>query len=79
MRNNNNKDAICDECGDCQEDVINMFDLCIAGQIHTICDLCNSKILNKTLRAEVYKNGKVKTRKEIRIGHKRKAKGLTNW
>ena len=79
MRHNHDKDAICDECGDTQEEVIDMFDLCIAGHVHTLCDFCNEKVLSKTLSAEVYKNGRVKSDKEIRIGHKRKAKGLTNW
>lgn len=74
MRNNNDKDAICCECGDSQSQVLNMFDLCIGGQIFTICDACNEKILSKTLSAEVMKNGRVKSQQDMAIIRKRKTK-----
>ena len=71
MRNNTNKDAICCECGDGQNDVLNMFDLCIGGNVFTICDVCNEAIFNKTLRAECYKNGRVKSQRDISIINRR--------
>lgn len=74
MRNNNDKDAICCECGDSQSQVLNMFDLCIGGQIFTICDACNEKILSKTLSAEVMKNDRVKSQQDMAIIQKRKTK-----
>jgi hypothetical protein len=54
-----------------------MFDLCIGGNIMTICDVCNEKIFDKTLAAEVMKNGRVKSQKDMAIIRRRKArKGL---
>ena len=47
MRNNTKLDAICCECGESQKEVLNMFDLCIGGNIFTICDVCNEKIFSK--------------------------------
>ena len=74
MRNNNDKDAICCECGETQNQVLNMFDLCIGGQVFTICDVCNWKIHNKCLTAEAMKNHRVKSQHDIQIINKRKIK-----
>ncbi len=71
MRNNKELDSICCECGDHRKDVLDMFDLCIGGNIITICDVCNEQILNKTLKAEVAKNGRVKTQEDMRVLRKR--------
>lgn len=72
MRNNTSKDAICCECGETQNEVLNMFDLCIGGKIFTICDECNDKLFKKCLSAEVMRNGRVKSQKDIAIINKRK-------
>ena len=74
MRNNTKPDAICCECGEGQKDVLNMFDLCIGGNIFTICDVCNEKILSKCLSAEVMKNGRVKSKQDVAIISKRKSR-----
>lgn len=80
MRNNTDKDAFCCECGDSQNEVLNMFDLCIGGNIFTICDVCNEKILSKTLSAEVMKNGRVKSQHDMAIIRKRKTKnGVSSY
>lgn len=77
MRNNTKPDAVCCECGEGQNQVLNMFDLCIGGNIMTICDVCNEKIFDKTLAAEVMKNGRVKSQRDMTIIRRRKArKGL---
>lgn len=77
MRNNTKSNAVCCECGEGQEEVLNMFDLCIGGNIMTICDVCNEKIFDKTLSAEVMKNGRVKSQRDMAIIRRRKArKGL---
>ena len=65
MRNNTDKDACCCECGETQKEILNMFDLCIGGEIFTICDACNEVLFYKTLRAECYKNGRVKSQHDI--------------
>ena len=74
MRNNTDKDAVCCECGEGQTVVLNMFDLCIGGTILTICDVCNEAIFSKTLRAECFKNGRVKSQHDISIINRRKSK-----
>lgn len=74
MRNNTKSDAICCECGERQDQVLNMFDLCIGGNIITICDVCNEKMLSKCLSAEVMKNGRVKSKNDMAIIRKRKSK-----
>lgn len=80
MRNNTDKEAFCCECGDSQNEVLNMFDLCIGGQIFTICDACNERILSKTLSAEVIKNGRVKSQHDMAIIRKRKTKnGVSSY
>ena len=80
MRNNTKSDAVCCECGEGQNQVLNMFDLCICGNIFTICDVCNEKILSKCLSAEAMKNGRLKSQHDIAIIHKRKSKiGLRSF
>ena len=79
MRNNTDKNAVCCECGEGQTEVLNMFDLCVGGTILTICDACNEAIFNKTLKAECYRNGRVKSQHDISIINKRsrKQKGVS--
>lgn len=76
MRNNNDSDAVCCECWETQSQVLNMFDICIGGQIFTICDRCNEQLFNKTLSAECYKNGRVKSQQDMAIIRKR---GNRKW
>ena len=74
MRNNSSPDAVCCECGETQKQVLNMFDLCIADTVFTICDVCNEKIFSKCLHAEVMKNGRVKSQEDLAIIRRRKSK-----
>lgn len=74
MRSNNDVNAICCSCGDKQNQVLNMFDLSIGGNVLTICDECNAKLFKKCLSAECMKNGRVKSQKDMQIISKRKAK-----
>lgn len=74
MRTNNEPDAKCCECGNGRHQSLELFDICIGGQIFTICDACNEKILSKTLSAEVMKNGRVKSQQDMAIIRKRKTK-----
>lgn len=74
MRNNSKPDAVCCECGENQKQVLNMFDLCIGGNIFTICDACNEKLFSKSLSAECMKNGRLKSPQDIAIIRKREIK-----
>ena len=71
MRSNENLDAVCCNCGDARNEVLNMFDLCIGGTIVTVCDVCNEQILTKTLKAECMKNERVKSGHDMTIIRKR--------
>lgn len=79
MRNNKNKNAVCCECGETQKEVLDMFDICIGGNIFTVCDACNETLLYKTLRAECYKNGRVKEQRDMAIINKRKNRMAKKW
>lgn len=77
MRHNNDPNAECCECHETRKQVLNMFDICIGGIIHTICDVCNEQILSKTLSAEVFKNGRVKSHEDMAIIRRRKLRNGT--
>lgn len=81
MRNNTKLDAVCCECNETQNQVLNMFDVLIGGQIFTICDACNEKLFYKCLSAECMKNGRVKSQKDIQIINRRKQmlEGKSKW
>lgn len=74
MRNNKDANSVCCECGEHRKDVLDMFDLCIGGNIFTICDACNEKVFYKCLNAECYKNGRVKSQHDIAIINRRKSR-----
>lgn len=71
MRHNHDKDAICDECGDKRNQVLEMLDVCVGENIFTICDKCNEQLFNKCLSAECQKNARVKSQKDMEIIKKR--------
>ena len=71
MRNSKDPDSVCCECGDHRKDVLDMFDICIGGNIFTICDQCNEALLYKTLCAECAKNARVKTPEDMKVMRKR--------
>ena len=54
-----------------------MFDIQIGGVVLTICDVCNEAIFYKTLRANCYTNGRVKSHEDMSIIRKRnQARGI---
>lgn len=71
MRNNKDPNSICCECGDNRKEVLDMFDVCVGGNIFTICDICNEALFYKTLRAECNKNARVKTPQDMAVMRKR--------
>ena len=71
MRNNKEPDSVCCECGDSRKQVLDMFDICIGGNIFTICDRCNEILFYKSLRAECAKNARVKTPQDMAVLRKR--------
>lgn len=71
MRTNNESNAYCCECGNGRNNSLELFDICIGGQIFTICDLCNEQLFQKTLRATCNVNSKVKRPSDMAIIRKR--------
>lgn len=71
MRNSKDPNSVCCECGDHRKEVLDMFDVCVGGNIFTICDRCNEVLLHKTLCAECAKNGRVKSPQDMAIIRKR--------
>lgn len=67
MRHNNDGNALCCNCGAGADKSLNMFDICIGKTIQTLCDVCNAEILNKTLSAEVFKNGRTKSSRDMQV------------
>lgn len=76
MRNSKNINATCCECNATVDNSLGMFDICIGGTVHTVCDLCTDKILSKTLSAVVSINGKVKSQQDMAIIRRRNARGI---
>lgn len=74
MRNNNDSDAVCCECWETQNQVLNMFDVCIGDTVLTICDSCNEKLFNKVLHAECYKNERLKSQEDLAVIRKRSSR-----
>lgn len=78
MRKAKDPDAKCCECGKGIEDSLEMFDLRIGKNIICICDLCNDKILTKTLKASCSINSKVKQKRDMAVIRKRERENDKN-
>lgn len=76
MRENKSKnddfEIKCTSCGKNKSQVINMFDLKIGNVIVQICDECNQDLFNKTLKASVFVNERLKSKRDITILNRRK-------
>ena len=67
MRKNKSTDCVCEECGALRKNVLDMFDISIFGEVHTICDDCNDKLFYKTLKANVYTQSRLKSKEDIKV------------
>lgn len=68
MRTNKSPDAVCKVCGATRKNSLDLFDIAFTDKhIITICDMCNEQLLNKTLKATCYVNGRVKSRTDLQI------------
>ena len=74
MRTNKDPDAVCCECWATADQSLGMFDICIGGTVHTVCDLCTDKILSKTVSAIVGINHRVKSPQDMDIIRRRKSR-----
>lgn len=67
MRHNKDCGSKCCSCGVTANNTLGMYDVKVGGYVFTICDICNRELLNKTLSAEVSKNGRVKTGRDMAV------------
>lgn len=72
MRINKNAECICEECGSKRKDSLDMYDLCIAGEIVTICDACNDALFNKVLKASIHTQARIKSNEDIKVMNSRR-------
>lgn len=67
MRHNKNNDAVCCSCGMAANKSLGMYDIKVGNCVFTICDVCNSELLSKSLSAEVEKNGRSKNGHDMAV------------
>lgn len=67
MRLRKVKDACCDACGCKPENMLDLFDVMIGDTVLKVCDDCMEVLLNKSLKAKCYTQGRVKQQSEMRI------------
>lgn len=68
MRINKSSDAVCKVCGATRKNSLDLFDIAFTDKhIITICDMCNSQLFNKSLKAECYVNGRLKSQADLAI------------
>ena len=69
---NDDSEIKCTSCGKNKNQVLNMFDLKIGNVIVQICDECNQDLFNKTLKANVFVDERLKSKRDITILNRRK-------
>ena len=80
MRTNKDEKAVCKCCGATRKHSLDMFDIAFTDKhIITICDLCNTRLCQKTLTAECKVQGKMKSQQDLKIIQARSQKGQTYW
>lgn len=75
--------SVCTSCGASYDQSITMHDIKVGKTIITVCDICNERLLDMTLKVAVDTNGMVKGPRErkiqrLRIEARRKA-GLPSY
>lgn len=69
----NQTNITCEICGNTKKQSLEMFELLLTENIKiTLCDLCNDKLLNKTLKASCNVQGKLKTKADLEVIRKRR-------
>lgn len=67
MRHNRDGSSKCCNCGAAADNTLGMYDVMVGGYVFTICDVCNGELLSKTLSAEVGKNSRTKSGKDMAV------------
>lgn len=80
MRTVRDPDAVCKICGATRRQSLEIFEIMFTEKAKlTLCDLCNDKLLYKTLKASCNVKGKLKSKEDIAVINKRKEKGMPTW
>lgn len=75
MRINKSDNPVCKVCGHTRKNSLEFFDIAFTDKhIITICDSCNEALFDKTLKATVSVNAKLKSNKDIAIIQNRRIK-----
>lgn len=67
MRVNRFQGSECCECGCGKGEALELFDICIGGDIITVCDMCNNQLLRKVLSASCMVDSRVKDKRDLEI------------
>jgi len=65
MRVNNDKQAVCEQCGKKYMEVKEMYDIKIFGDLNTICWNCVDDLFHKTLSAQCKYNARLKSNEDM--------------
>lgn len=77
MRVNTNTDSHCSNCGVTWKNTKEMHDLMLFGEVHQICFNCLETLFQKSLKAQIAYQGKLKTKEDL-IRAKRSEMVLNN-
>lgn len=66
MKINTNKNSVCMECKTKYKNTPEMYDLCLTGEIFTLCKECVDVLFHKTLSASCKYNSKLKDKESQR-------------
>ena len=80
MRTVKEPDAVCKICRATRKQSLEIFEIMFTKKAKlTLCDLCNDKLLYKTLKASCNVNAKLKSKEDIAVINKRRARNEATW
>ena len=65
MRVNRNADGFCSNCRMSYKNTKEMYDIMIFGEIHQLCYECVDNLFQKTLKAQINDQSKLKTKEDL--------------
>lgn len=65
MRVNNDSESFCSNCGMKYKNTKEMYDLMLFGKVNQICFKCVDVLFQKTLKAQISYQGKIKTKEDL--------------
>lgn len=70
----------CKICGATRKQSLEIFEIAFTDKAKlTICDLCNDKLLYKTIKASCRVNEKLKSKEDMLVIRKRSERGQKTW